>query len=97
MRLCLFLMFSPSEKDTIQNGKLVLYGAPWCNPCKQQKVILDNNHIPYEYIDIDARPQEARSANVKSVPTIHIKDDQNNLVHIRTGLLFATDLHKLVK
>lgn len=35
-----------------ENKDLVLYGANWCPDCKRSKKFLNEQRIPYQYIDI---------------------------------------------
>jgi glutaredoxin len=76
---------------------IVLFGAIWCGPCKQQKTILDTNQIPYEYVDIDepCHKERVRAANIRTVPTMHIIKD-GSLAHVKNGLIFKKDLMALL-
>jgi glutaredoxin len=60
-------------------GEIILYGTTWCFDTRQSRRFLDNNQIPYRYIDIN-NDQEARAFvekvnhGCRSVPTIVFPD-----------------------
>lgn len=58
---------------------LVFYGTNWCPDSRRARRLLDNNHIPYQWIDIDADPEgrsyvEKVNNGMRSVPTIVFPD-----------------------
>ena len=61
-------------KDSIK-----VYGARWCGDCYRAKMILDNYHIQYQWIDIDQEPNandyvgKVNNGNIV-VPTIVFED-----------------------
>ena len=62
----------------------VIYGTEWCGDCVRSKKFLDENNIPYIWIDIDEDIEAKRKAtelnNGKArVPTI-VFDDGSLLV-----------------
>lgn len=62
-----------------QNQQLTVYGTAWCGDTRRARAFLDQNHIPYQWIDID-RNLEARrfvekvNNGYRSVPTIVFPD-----------------------
>lgn len=52
-------------------GKLILYGAPWCDPCKSAKAWLAAKKIKYVYQDVaEVENQDALAEiGVTSLPT----------------------------
>lgn len=59
--------------------KIKVYGTTWCYDCRRAKSILENNHIPYEWIDIDLDLEgrnyvESVNRGYRSVPTILFPD-----------------------
>jgi glutaredoxin 1 len=55
--------------------KIEIYGAEWCNFCKQAKVLCETKLVDFDYIDIDdtanMRSLEERvGGKVRSVPQI---------------------------
>ncbi len=61
-------------------NKVILYGASWCVDCRRAKKFLDQNGVPYKYVDIekdeDAERFVIRANNGKSIiPTIQIGEE----------------------
>lgn len=60
-------------------GKIIMYGTTWCYESKRARAVLDQNNIPYTWIDID-QDLEARkyvekvNRGFRSVPTIVFPD-----------------------
>ncbi len=61
------------------NSKIIVYGTEWCGDTRRAKRILNENHIDYEYINID-KDKEAEALvkqinnGYRSVPTIFLPD-----------------------
>ncbi len=60
-------------------GKIIMYGTTWCYDSRRAKTILDQNHIPYIWIDIDTDMEgrkyvESVNHGFRSVPTIVFPD-----------------------
>ena len=56
--------------------KVVMYTTDWCGYCARARALLTRKNVPFEEIDVDARP-EARAEMMKrsgrtSVPQIFI-------------------------
>lgn len=63
----------------MSNDQIVMYGTSWCGDCRRSRRVLDENNIPYQYIDIeqdDAARQHVEKVNngSRSVPTIIFPD-----------------------
>lgn len=62
-----------------ENAIIKLYGTSWCGDTRRARSVLDQNGIPYEWIDID-KDLEARkfveeiNRGYRSVPTIVFPD-----------------------
>ena len=60
---------------------LVEFGASWCGPCKKQLPILKElaselgSGVKVVTVDIDEAPEESNYYNVKSIPTIMVFKD----------------------
>jgi thioredoxin 1 len=60
---------------------LVEFGAAWCGPCKKQLPILKElaselgSGVKVVTVDIDEAPEESNYYNVKSIPTIMVFKD----------------------
>jgi glutaredoxin len=57
----------------------VIYGTEWCGDCKRSKKLLDENNVPYRWIDVDfdkAAKESAAELNEGKcrVPTIVFSD-----------------------
>lgn len=53
---------------------ITLYGADWCDECKESKEWLKNNSIEYEYIDIDSEEGTVifKETGYQSIPVLEI-------------------------
>lgn len=59
--------------------KIRMYGTSWCYDSRRARTVLENNHIPYDYIDIDQDMDgrkfvESVNRGYRSVPTIVFPD-----------------------
>lgn len=59
--------------------KIVLYGAAWCPDCKRSKRFLNEQRVPYEYVDIEQRPEAQKivqdyNDGKQIIPTIVFDD-----------------------
>ncbi len=58
---------------------IILYGTNWCYASKRVRNMMEENHIPYQWVDID-KDSEARSFveqtnhGFRSVPTLLFPD-----------------------
>jgi mycoredoxin len=62
-----------------EEKKIVMYGTTWCGGSRTARRVLDENHIEYDWIDIDqdvdARKYvEEVNRGYRSVPTIVFPD-----------------------
>jgi mycoredoxin len=58
---------------------IVIIGADWCGDCRRAKHLLDQNQIPYHWIDIDLDKQAEQivlkiNKGLRSIPTILFED-----------------------
>ena len=67
-------------------AKVFLYGAPWCGPCKAAREMMASMGVCFEYIDVDARPDEGVAAAVQAVPTIVIREGEAELGRMAGGV-----------
>ena len=56
-----------------------VYGASWCPDCRRAKQFLDEQRVPYDWIDLDAHPEsksivEERNNGATIIPTIVFAD-----------------------
>lgn len=70
--------------------KLFFLGAPWCSQCPQAKANFERaitkfQGIGWDYIDIEANPDLARSLDIMSVPTVIALRDGEEVARMGTG------------
>ncbi|MFB6082237.1 MAG: thioredoxin [Halanaeroarchaeum sp.] len=60
---------------------LMDFHADWCGPCKTQDPIIEEleeaygESVAFEYVDVDEEPDVANEYQVRSIPTIIVKND----------------------
>ena len=63
----------------VDDKKIIIYGTTWCGGSRTAKRIFDENHIEYDWVDID-QDMDARkyvegvNRGYRSVPTIVFPD-----------------------
>lgn len=61
---------------------VIKMGAPWCAPCKvidpQLTKLEEEGKITLTRVNIEEHPQQAKSFNVRSVPTLIVQDGMNH-------------------
>lgn len=60
-------------------GRVIMYGADWCPDCRRAKRFLNDNHIRFQYIDVDelewaTQLVESINNGKRIIPTILIND-----------------------
>ena len=60
-------------------GRVILFGADWCPDCRRAKSYLSDNHINYQFIDIDQHAWatdkvESINNGKRIIPTILIDE-----------------------
>jgi len=70
------------ENVQTEIGDVVMYGADWCGDCRRAKAYFAERNIDYEYVDLEARPDEVervleRNDGVKRIPVIIFSDDSH--------------------
>jgi mycoredoxin len=60
-------------------NQITIYGTSWCYDTRRARALLDQNHIPYHWVDIDSNPEgrkyvETVNHGMRSVPTIIFSD-----------------------
>ena len=75
--------------------KLIKFSATWCSHCAKLSQLLDTKFSSNPLVqdmssyDIDKNRDMATKFNVKSVPTLVIVDDSNEVIRTKTGMLTA--------
>jgi len=79
---------------------VILFTAPWCEPCKAMKpalrALVADHEVKYEEIDVSENQPAARKYKVMGVPTIIVTDD-GEIVGRVTGSRSREQLLKLIK
>lgn len=47
-------------------NKVTMFGADWCRDCIRSKALLDKLGADYDYIDLEAQPEQAERAQAIS-------------------------------
>ena len=77
------------------------FSATWCGPCQTFKPIMNeiaNEGHSVQFIDIDSERDTAQQYNVRSVPTVIIeKDGQelNRFVGVQSELTYTNALNEI--
>ena len=61
------------------SSEIIVYGTVWCGDTRRARTFLDQNSIPYQWIDIDLDKEarkyvESVNRGYRSVPTILFPD-----------------------
>ncbi len=67
--------------EETKNDQILLYGALWCPDCKRAKKFLNEQRIPYSWIDIEQHPEaqqivQGYNDGKQIIPTIIFPDGQ---------------------
>lgn len=66
---------------------IVLFGAPWCAPCKALKPLLtascESAGLQLEYVDVEF--PDDRSADITTVPTVRVYDEYGEVIREHRG------------
>ena len=78
--------------------KILYFSAPWCGPCKQFGPVMEQvgQSVRVEKVDVDNLPDLAQAYNVRSVPTVVIlKDGQevNRFVGVKPQSLILESVN----
>lgn len=79
--------------------KIVKLYADWCGPCRVLGGMLVENNIEHESVNIDSPEGEDLAAKygVRTIPTMLVFDENNNLLRKKTGIPASSeDLMKFV-
>lgn len=76
--------------------------ADWCGPCKTQDPILeqveeDVDDVVVEKVDVDANQDTANEYQVRSLPTLVLLDDEEDVVTRFVGVTQKEDIVQAVE
>ncbi|MFB6113801.1 MAG: thioredoxin [Halodesulfurarchaeum sp.] len=60
---------------------LIDFHADWCGPCKTQDPIIEEleedigDEVNFQYVDVDEEPDVANEYQVRSIPTIIVRNE----------------------
>ena len=77
--------------------ELLKFEAEWCGPCETQSKILEGfDDIPVREIDIEEETELANKYNVRSVPTLILRD-KYKVYKSFVGLTELTEIRKALE
>lgn len=78
--------------------RILKFQAAWCIPCKNLSRMMEEAAItlPVEEIDIDANNEAAMEYGIRSIPTLIMLDDHNNIVKRIGGVMTKQQLEEWV-
>ena len=79
--------------------KLIKCSATWCGPCRLQHTEFENNPIvgaELVEVDIEEDTEIAEKYLIKSIPTMLLLDDNDNVIHKWIGYTKSADINKLI-
>lgn len=82
--------------------KLLQFKAVWCSPCKQQTKEFEENPVSIELraIDIDDEDNDldlVTKYNVRSIPTMLLMDDNDEVMYRWTGFTKSSTINEFIK
>jgi len=91
------------KMDNSKQLTIYYFSATWCGPCKRFKPILEtvveelkDKRIQLNKIDIDEQIEMTSEHEIRSVPTMILKDEQGNVVARHSGILSKEDLKHFI-
>lgn len=71
--------------------QVLRFTAPWCAPCKMLKPVMEEiatqfTDVKFETIDVDENPDMAQHFKVRSVPTVLIMNDRDEILFSFVGV-----------
>lgn len=79
-------------------NKIIKVSAPWCGPCRQLKLELENfTEVPIEELDAEENEEFCEKYSVRNIPTLLFFDESNNLVYTNAGFVTKDWLSNKIK
>lgn len=79
--------------------KVLKFTASWCKPCQllaTRMITWNTEGINIESIDVDSDFETAMRYGIKSVPTIIVLDENNNVINRKTGVITESQFRDMV-
>ena len=78
--------------------KILKFSADWCQPCKilARNIDESNLSLKVESIDVDKQPDAAVKYGIRSVPTLVIVDDNDEIVSRSSGVKTGEQIQEWV-
>lgn len=71
--------------------QVLYFGAPWCQPCKTFKPLVEQacreNGVGMSDINVDYDPNMSQKYEVTSIPTIVVLNNQGDIAYRHTGAM----------
>ena len=79
--------------------RVLKFEATWCVPCKNLTKAMEGMDIPFpvERIDIDQQSDVAIEFGIRSVPTLIMMDENNNIIKRIGGVMTKQQLEEWMK
>lgn len=77
--------------------RLLKFGATWCKPCHAQDEELKRVTCPYTPVDVEQDTDMANEYGIRSVPTLILLDDENNILRRWSGFTKAEVINQEVE
>lgn len=80
---------------------LIKFSAGWCQPCQQMKSAFakfasEQTDVKIVEIDVDESPDVASNYRVRSIPTILLVDENDNILKMKAGAMTEQELKDFV-
>lgn len=90
-----------NDQLNLNNLSVVKFGATWCPPCKLMKPTIEklSSEFPeftFFDVDMDENPELIKKFDIKSVPTLLIMKDSEELQRV-VGLTLITPLRTMLR
>ena len=96
---CIFALNLNNNYKNLNKMKLIKCSATWCNPCRLQHTEFENNPIvgaELVEVDIEEDTEIAEKYLIKSIPTMLLLDDNDNVIHKWIGYTKSADINKFI-
>lgn len=96
---CIFALNLNNNYKILNKMKLIKCSATWCGPCRSQHTEFENNPIvgaELVEVDIEEDTEIAEKYLIKSIPTMLLLDDNDNVIHKWIGYTKSADINKFI-